>query len=486
MEIIIPPIDLKSIAPLLILTITALAVLILGLFSSKESKVGYYFFSLLGIGLAVLFTVKQFGSTTVSFNGAYVVDNFSIFFNVIILCSTALIVMMSGSYLRREDINYGEYYCLLLFATVGMIIMTSGSNLLMIFLGLEVLSISLYILAGFRRNNVRSTEAALKYFLLGAFTTGFLLFGIAFIYGATGSVDLRVIADFLKGDGSKVTSDPMMLLGLILLIFGFGFKVATVPFHNWVPDVYEGAPTPVTAFFASGPKAAGFAVFFRVFLMSFSELDVHWTKILWILAVLTMTVGNLVALKQTSIKRMLAYSSIAHAGYIMIALVSANSLGMASVLFYMVAYALMNIGAFAIVIIMGRKGEEHTQLSDYSGFGYKHPVLAIVMTIFMLSMAGMPPLAGFVGKFYVFSAAIKSGYITLAIIGVINSVISVYYYLRVTVFMYMKPPMREFSPLSTSPFIILVLVITLWGTIQLGIFPSCIIDLAQKSILILQ
>ncbi|MGR3220487.1 MAG: NADH-quinone oxidoreductase subunit N [Candidatus Anammoxibacter sp.] len=486
MEIIIPQIDLKSIAPLLILTVTALVVLILGLFSSKESKVGYYFFSLLGIGLALMFTVKQFGTTSFSFNGAYVVDNFSIFFNVVILLSTALILMMSGSYLRREDINYGEYYCLLLFATVGMIIMTSGSSLLMIFLGLEVLSISLYILAGFKRDNVRSTEAALKYFLLGAFTTGFLLFGIAFIYGATGSVDLRVIADFLKNDGSKVTSDPMMILGLILLIFGFGFKVAAVPFHNWVPDVYEGAPTPVTAFFASGPKAAGFAVFFRVFLMSFSELDVHWTKILWILAVLTMTVGNLVALKQTSIKRMLAYSSIAHAGYIMVALVSASSLGMASVLFYMVAYALMNIGAFAIVIIMGRKGEDNTQLSDYSGFGYKHPVLAIAMTIFMLSMAGMPPLAGFVGKFYVFSAAIESGFITLAVIGVINSVISVYYYLRVTVFMYMKPPMREFSPLSTSPFIILVLIITLWGTIQFGIFPSCIINLAQKSILILQ
>ena len=486
MEIIIPQIDLKSITPLLILTITGMVVLVLGLFSSKESKMGFYFFSLLGIGLAIWFTIKQYGTSNVSFNGAYVVDNFSVFFNVVILSSTALIIMMSGSYLRREDINYGEYYCLLLFAAVGMVIMVSGSSLLMIFLGLEVLSISLYILAGFKRDSVRSTEAALKYFLLGAFTTGFLLFGIAFIYGATGSVDLRVIADFLKNDGSKVTSDPMMILGLILLIFGFGFKVALVPFHNWVPDVYEGAPTPVTAFFASAPKAAGFAVFFRVFLMSFKGLDDHWIKILWILAVLTMTVGNLVALKQTNIKRMLAYSSIAHAGYILVALVTASSLGMASVLFYIVAYALMNIGTFAIVIILGRKGEDNTQLSDYAGFGYKHPVLAIIMTIFMLSMAGMPPLAGFVGKFYVFSAAIKSGFITLAIIGVINSVISVYYYLRVTVFMYMKPPMREFSPLSTSPLIVLVLLITLWGTIHLGIFPSCIIDLAQKSILLLQ
>lgn len=486
MEIIIPQIDLKSITPLIILTAAAILVLLLGLSSSKRSKTLYCFCAILGVVLAALFTVKQFGSNNFSFNGAYVVDNFSIFFNIIILASTVLTILISDNYLNQEEINYGEYYALLLFASIGMMIMASGSNLLMIFLGLEILSISLYILAGFKRSNVNSTEAALKYFLLGAFTTGFLLFGVVLIYGSTGSIDLRVIADFLRNDGSKVTSDPMLLLGLVLLIFGFGFKVAIVPFHNWVPDVYEGAPTPVTAFLSAGPKAAGFAAFFRVFLMSFKEVDSHWIKILWVLAVLTMTVGNVVAIKQTSIKRMLAYSSIAHAGYILVALVSANNLGMASVLFYMVAYALMNIGAFAIVIILGRKGEENAQLSDYSGLGYKHPLLAITMTIFMLSMAGIPPLAGFVGKFYVFSAAIKSGFITLAIIGVINSVISVYYYLRVTVFMYMKAPMREFNPLSISPYIVLVLVITLWGTIQFGIFPSGIINLAQKSILMMQ
>lgn len=486
MDIIIPQIDLKAILPLLILTVAAMFVLTLGLFSSKGCKTLGYFSSLLGIALALIFTFKQFGTNSVSFNGAYVVDNFSIFFNVVILSCTALIILLSDNYLKQEGINYGEYYTLLIFASIGMIIMTSGSNLLMIFLGLEVLSISLYILAGFRRTNVNSIEAALKYFLLGAFTTGFLLFGIVFIYGATGSIDLRVIAEFLTNGGSNVTSDPMLLLGLVLLIFGFGFKVATVPFHSWVPDVYEGSPTPITAFLAAGPKAAGFAVFFRVFMMSFKELDDHWIKILWLLAVLTMTVGNIVAIKQTNIKRMLAYSSIAHAGYILVALVTASSLGMASVLYYVVAYALMNIGAFAIIIMLGRKGEENAQLSDYSGLGYKHPLLAITMTIFLLSMAGIPPLAGFVGKFYVFSAAIKSGFITLAIIGVINSVISVYYYLRVTVFMYMKDPMREFSPLSTSPYVILVLLLTLWGTIQFGIFPANIIELAQKSILIIQ
>lgn len=483
MDIIIPSIDFNSIMPIIVLAITGIVVLLIGLCSNEKAKNLYYVCSLVGVILAGVFTVRQFGTTSFSFNGAYVVDNFSIFFNVVILMSTALVILVSDNYVKQEDINYGEYYALLLFATLGMILMTSGANLLIIFLGLEVLSISLYILAGFKRYNPNSTESALKYFLLGAFATGFLLYGIVLIYGATGSIDLRQIADFLSKEGAA--KDPMLLLGSILIILGFGFKVAIVPFHSWVPDVYEGAPTSVTAFFSAGPKVAGFAAFFRVFLLSFEKMDYHWIKILWILAVLTMTVGNVLAIKQTNIKRMLAYSSIAHAGYILVALVSANSLGMASVLYYMFAYALMNIGAFSIVIILGSKGEDNVELADYTGLGFKHPLLAISMSIFMFSMAGIPPMAGFMGKFYVFSAAIKSDLYALAIIGVINSVISVYYYLRVTVFMYMKSPLREFKPLSTSPYIILALVITLWGTIQFGIFPGRIIDLAQKSILII-
>lgn len=484
MEITVPPIDIKSIIPILIITATAITVLIAGLFASERAKSFYYYFSLIGVAIASLFLFTQFGETIYSFNGTFVVDNFSIFFDMIILFSTVLTILISDEYVRREEINYGEYYSLLLFATLGMMLMASGSNLLTIFLGLEVMSISLYILAGFRRYNPNSTEAALKYFLLGAFTTGFFLYGIALVYGSTGSTDLRNIAAFLSEKG--VASDPMLTLGLIMLIIGFGFKVATVPFHSWVPDVYEGAPTTITAFFSAGPKAAGFAAFFRVFLMSFHTLDHHWVKILWVLAVLTMTIGNLVAIAQTNIKRMLAYSSIAHAGYILVALVSANNLGMAGVLYYMVAYALMNIGAFAIIIILGRKGEENTQLSDFAGMGFKHPLLSITMSIFMFSMAGIPPMAGFVGKFYVFSAAIQSGFIGLAIIGVINSVISVYYYLRVTVYMYMHTPSREFKPLSTSPLILLALIVTVVGTIQLGIFPSSIIDIAEKSILMLR
>lgn len=484
MDIILPQIDIKSLIPIIIVSVTAIAVLLIGLCKCERSKSLYYFTSLVGIIFAGIYLGKQFGTNSLSFNGSYIVDNFSIFFNLVILGSTALVILISDNYLKQEEINYGEYYALLLFASCGMMLMTAGANLLIIFLGIEVLSISLYVLAGFKRYNANSTESALKYFLLGAFATGFMLYGIVLIFGSTGSFDLQKIAAFLTSE--KATSDPMLILGMIFVILGFGFKVGTVPFHNWVPDVYEGAPTSVTAFFSAGPKAAGFAAFFRVFLMSFGNLDQHWTNILWILAVLTMTIGNLVAIKQTSIKRMLAYSSIAHAGYILVALVSANDEAMTAVLFYMVAYSLMNIGAFAIVIILGTKGEENVQLSDYSGIGFKHPLLAITLSIFLFSMAGIPPFAGFVGKFYIFSAAMKSGFYVLAIIGVINSVISVYYYLRITVFMYMKTPVREFKPLASSPYIILAIIITLWGTIQFGVFPASIIDLAQKSILVIQ
>ena len=281
-------------------------------------------------------------------------------------------------------------------------------------------------------------------------------------------------------------SDPLMVIGMGLLIVGLGFKVASVPFHAWVPDVYEGAPTPVTAFMSVGPKAAGFAAFLRIFLTAFGASHHEWQKIIYILAILTMTLGNVSALSQTNIKRMLAYSSIAHAGYLLIALVSANDMGVSATLFYVLAYIFMNIGAFAIIIVLSRKGDECIQINDYAGLGFKHPLLAIAMTLFMLSMAGVPPMAGFVGKFYIFSAAIKSGYIGLAIIAVINSVISVYYYLRITVIMYMKEPAREFVPLTISPLMVAAIVISVVGTLQLGIFPSKVMEIAQRSILMMR
>jgi len=482
MEITIPPFDIKSIAPIILITITGIVVLITDIFFKKLPKETLGYFSFLAVLITGVIISSQLGTTVYSFSNTFVVDNFSIFFNFIFLMSTAIVILMSVTYLRQEGINYGEYYTLILFATVGMMLMAGGADLITIFLGLEIMSISLYVLAGFRRDRLDSNEASLKYFLLGAFSTCFLLYGIALLYGATGTTNINEIGTFITNNHAY--SSPMIIMGTCLLIIGFGFKMTSVPFHKWAPDVYQGAPTSVTAFMSAGPKAAAFAVFLRVFLVSLPGLETKWSVILWVLAVITMTVGNVVAITQTNIKRMLAYSSIAHAGYVLMAIVTASSLGTASILFYLLVYVFMNLGAFAVIMVLGKKGEENLQIDDYGGLGYKHPVLAITMSIFMFSLAGIPPFAGFIGKFYIFSAAIKSGYIVLAIIGVINSVISVYYYLRVTVVMYMKQPVREFAPLSLSPFIILAFIITLWGTIHLGIFPSRIIEFAQESVLL--
>ncbi|GJQ57808.1 MAG: NADH-quinone oxidoreductase subunit N [Candidatus Scalindua sp. AMX11] len=482
MEITIPPFDLKSIAPIILITIAGIVVLMTDVFFKKLPKETLGYLSFLAVLITGLITFSQTGSPVYSFSNTFVVDNFSIFFNYIFLMSTAIVILMSVNYLHQEGVNFGEYYTLILFATMGMMLMAGAADLITVFLGLEIMSISLYVLAGFKRDRLESNESALKYFLLGAFATCFLLYGMALLYGATGTTNIKEIATFITNN--HAFSSPMIIMGASLLIIGFGFKMASVPFHKWVPDVYEGAPTSVTAFMSAGPKAAAFAVFLRVFLISLPGLEQKWSVILWVLAALTMTVGNVVAIAQTNIKRMLAYSSIAHAGYVLMAIVTASSLGTASILFYLLVYVFMNLGAFAVIIILGKRGEENLRIDDYNGLGYKHPIMAIVMSIFMFSLAGIPPFAGFMGKFYIFSAAIKSGYIILAIIGVINSVISVYYYLRVTVVMYMKQPTREFAPLSLSPYIILALVITIWGTIHLGIFPSSIIELAQKSVLL--
>ncbi len=479
MEIVIPPFNLWSITPIIIITIAAILILLADVFCRETFKESMGYICYLIVIVTGIVTCAQIGQTTYSFSGMFVVDNYSVFFNLIFLFSTAIVLLMSDQYLKQEGVNYGEYYTLILFATVGMMLMASGADLLTVFLGLEIMSISLYVLAGYRRDNVRSNEASLKYFLLGAFATGFLLYGIAMLYGATGTTNIKGIAEFISNNPSL--SNPIIIAGTSLLIVGLGFKVACVPFHKWAPDVYEGAATPVTAFMSAGPKAAALAAFMRIFLVSLPDMEPKWSVILWVLAVLTMTVGNLVAIAQTNIKRMLAYSSIAHAGYALVAIVVGGSSGTSSLLFYMLAYSFMNLGAFAVIVVLGKKGEENADIDDLSGLGYKHPLLAVTMCIFMFSLAGIPPLVGFMGKFYIFSAAIKSGFLVLTIIGVVNSVISVYYYLRVTVVMYMKKPTREFAPLSLSPFILLALLITVWGTIFLGIFPSKIIAFAQKS-----
>jgi len=478
--------NIMSILPILVLAGFGMIVLLADILSSRKFGEKSYlaYISLAGIILAALTSRSFAGTTLFSFSGSFTVDNFSIFFQFLFLLCTGLTILISQNYINRENINFGEYYTLLLFSTIGMILIASGADLLNIFIGLEIMSVSIYILAGFKRTRLNSNEASLKYFLIGAFATGFLLYGIALIYGATGTINLRHIAGFIASKGGVM--DPLLLAGMGLIIAGLGFKIASVPFHAWAPDVYEGAPTAVTAFMSVGPKAAGFAAFLRIFFTAFGNVQQDWQYVFWVLAVLTMTTGNIIALSQTNIKRMLAYSSIAHAGYILIAIVSANNLSVSSTMFYILAYIFMNIGAFAILIVLSQKEDRFLKINDFAGLAFKHPRLAIAMTIFMLSMAGIPPTAGFVGKFYIFSSAIKSGFVWLAIIGVINSIIAVFYYLRVTVIMYMHEPSRNFQPLTFSPFIFVAIIISIIGTIHLGIFPSKVMEMVQQSILLLR
>ena len=466
-------IDLIALAPVLVLSVFAIGVLVLDLWAGKN-KTLLMFVSLVGLLMTAISAFAKHPIPTFAFTDSYTVDHLSLFFICIFTLSSALTILLSYEYNEREGIKVGEYYSLILLCTVGMILLASSTDMIMIFLGVEIVSICLYVLAGIRRDNTASNEAALKYFLLGAFATGFLLYGMTLVYGSTGSTNLLKIAEFIKSDSAQ--SNPLLLMGIVLLVIGFGFKVAAAPFHMWAPDVYQGAPTPVTAFMAVGPKAAAFAAFFRVFSEAVPELAPSWEILLSTVAVLSMVVGNLGAIMQTNIKRMLAFSSISHAGYLLIAVISKSSLAGSSLLFYMLSYAFTTFGAFGIIILLGRKGEENLELENYSGLAYKHPLMALSMTVFLLSLGGMPPFAGFVAKFYIFSAAIEEGFLTLVIIAVLNSAISFYYYLKVIVFMYMKEPVGEFN-ISLTPMTLFVVIIGLIGTIELGIFPDTIISL---------
>src|SRR5687767_7118000 len=366
------------------------------------------------------------------FNGMIVVDGFGLFVAGVVLAGTLLTLLLTVGYCRRENIHLAEYYHLILMAAVGMMVMAQSTNLVMILLGLELLSVAVYILTGFRRTRLSSIEGALKYFVLGAFSTGFFVYGIAFVYGATGTMDLATMTSAVRAGEPSA----LLLAGVALLTIGFAFKVALVPFHMWSPDVYQGAPAPVTGFMATGVKAAGFAAFVRVVMATFDPLADQWLPLLSILAILTMFVGNIAAIRQDDIKRLLAYSSIAHAGYIVVAIVSHNELGNAAVLFYLAAYTLMTLGAFGVVIVLGERGVENTSIErDYAGVAWRHPLLAAAMAVFMFSLTGIPPTAGFVGKFMIFSAAVQSGFTWLAALMVVASVISAYYYLKVVVSM---------------------------------------------------
>jgi len=402
-------------------------------------------------------------------------DRYALFFTLLLVGATALTVLLSVDFLRLHALPAGEYFALMLLSTSGMVFMAAANDLIVIFLALEIMSVAVYVLVGMLRREVRSNEASLKYFLLGAFATGFLLYGIAFFYGATGSTRLDVVARVAARDGLT----PFMVLGLALLLVGFGFKVALIPFHVWTPDVYEGAPTAVTAFMAVGVKAAAFA---RVLLDALLPVAAGWTGVLWVLAALTMTVGNVSAVTQRSVKRMLAYSSIAHAGYALVGLVTASKAGGAALLYYLVVYAVMNLGAFAVLIALGRRGEPNEMLQDFAGVGFRHPVLGLTMAVFMLSLAGIPPTAGFTGKFYLFSAAVDAGYVGLAVIGVLNSVVSVYYYLGVLVQMYMVEGTRSIDAPASRPYLLATILVTGIATLLLGVFPSGAMELARVSV----
>lgn len=418
------------------------------------------------------------GSPVQIFEKMFIVDDYSTFFKMVFYLSTFLTVLLSINYVKIEGVEYGEYYILLLFALSGMMIMASGTDLLSIYVGLELMALSIYVLTGFIQHNGHSNEAAMKYVILGAFSSGILLYGISLVYGLTGTTQLSDLANILRNQAGV---DLALLLAIIFLVAGFGFKVAAVPLHMWAPDVYEGAPTSITAFMSVGPKAASFAAILRVFFEALGPVATSWTTIVAVLSVVTMAVGSVVALSQTNIKRMLAYSSIAHAGYALLGLVAGGADGIASVMLYMLIYTFMNMGIFGTIILM-RKGDfRGDNIEDYTGLSKSNKLAAFLMLIFLFSLAGIPPTAGFVGKFYIFMALIRSGFVGLAVIAVIMSAISAYFYIRIVMLMYMKEPTREFD-LAHTPANSFALGIALAGTIIIGVLPAWFLDLARSAI----
>ncbi len=471
-------INWQLLMPELIIILTFILVAIFDLFDSLQ-KTFTAWITIVGSAIALYVSIDmlQIGTEGTEFSNMIQVDKYSLFFNVIFLVSTILVALISMNYLGRQDRRQGEYYLLILLATLGMMLMASGNELIVVFLGLELMSLSLYVLAGYFQRSMVSSEAGMKYLLLGAFASGFFLYGIALVYGGAGTTNIPQIAATLTGDAKS----PLLLTGMFLLIVGFGFKVALVPFHQWAPDVYEGAPTSIAAFISAGPKAAGFAAFLRIFLDALQHLQSEWIIVVTILAALTMTVGNLVAIAQRNIKRMLAYSSIAHAGYVLVGLAAANKDGISSAMFYLLVYCIMNIGAFGAVILARTEDGESLRISDYAGLGFKKPLLALFMTLMLLSLAGFPPTAGFVGKFYIFRSAVESGQIWLVIIGAINTAISAFYYLRVVVAMYMREPEAELDFLAYPRTLIVAMTLAAIGVVLIGILPSYFLSPAQIS-----
>lgn len=471
MNVQISWLDFQVILPELILVCFALVGLLHGAFFRKSHGIVVPYLMIIGIslGLIVNFSMPADGQT--AFAGMVLTDKISQMIVFILLFTTFLTILLSLTYHEYVQLEFTEYFPLLLFSTVGMMLMAKANHFIIFFLGLETFSIALYVLAGFRKFNKFSLEASLKYFLLGAFASGILLYGIALLYGEVGTTALAEVKKYFIEHGSQVPVPMYLALGMILV--GFAFKIALVPFHMWTPDVYQGAPVPVTAFMSVGAKAAGFVALIRIFLDAAFLMSMKWTAVMWILAVLTMFLGNIVALVQSNIKRMLAYSSIAHAGYILIGLIAADEKSSVfAIIFYLFVYALSNMAAFGVIDILAGKDEKYMEIDDFSGLGFKRPFLGLVFVVAMLSLAGLPPTAGFMGKLYLFSTAVNNGYIFLVVLGVINSMISAYYYLRPVVAMYMKEPAEGRESQAVLPAAGLALLIALWGMIHLGVFPG--------------
>ncbi len=471
--------SMNAIVPMACVAAAGIAAMVAEAFREPGERMPIAGLGVVGLLGAAFATVLLWNHNASSF-GVVSADNFGLFVTGTLIIVGLLSLGISGPTVEREKLPAGEYYALMLFATAGMMLMATATDLLVIFLALEVMSLAVYVLTGIRRDSPASSEAAFKYFLLGAFASAFFLYGIAFTYGLAGTTRLDRIASLMAGQAASPT--PMMHLALGLLIVGFGFKVAAVPFHMWTPDAYEGAPPAVTAFMSTGVKAAAFAAFVRVFLSAFEPLRGNWSEVIWILAAATMILGTVAGVVQSNVKRMLAYSSIGHGGYLLVALVSGNDFGKGAVLFYLLTYAITNIGAFGVIALLETTDRKNDQVSDYAGLWSERPGLAALMTIFLLSLGGFPPMAGFIAKWYVFSAAVKAGYTGLAIIGVLTSVISVFFYLRVVVMMYMTPTDTPVQFPAVPKIAGLTLIVSAILIVYLGILPTRVLDWAAASI----
>lgn len=464
--------------PELILIVVGTLIMFLEAFLEGERKP--ILSILAGLGLVAGIFAALHAPQGMAFQGMLAVDGFATFFRVLVMAAGLLVLLSASEYLQREGHDTGEFYALVLFSIVGQCIMASANELIMIFIGLEISSIASYVLAGYLRDDARSNEAALKYFLLGSFATGFLLYGVAWIYGATGSTNLATIHNAMLSGANPSTQ--LISVAAALIFVGLAFKISAAPFQGWAPDVYQGAPAPVAGFLTVGPKAAAFAVLIRIFVDAFSSISDRWLPVVWACALATMLVGNLAALLQTNIKRMLAYSSIAHAGYVLVAVCANSGTGSAAAMFYLAGYAFTNIGAFAVVSHFARKGEKYVAIEDFAGLSQRQPGMAAMLTIFLLSLIGVPLTAGFFGKFYIFKAALDSHLVWLTVLGLLNSAIAAYYYLRILVVMYMKEPGESTENLTApGPMLTLAIYGSAVMTLVLGILPGWVLDYAVKA-----